>query len=245
MCTVTIVPADGGLIRLACNRDEQRTRPTARPPEVQILGERRAVFPVDPTSGGTWIAVSDAGLAMTLLNVNSGKRISTPRLSRGRIIPWLIDAPALDAAIRRTEAISAVDYAPFRLVLTDGREVAELRSDGAGVHLVERQPLVAPLLFTSSGLGDELVEGPRRRVFEGYFEVRNHYARQQDAFHRHQWPDRPHLSVCMSRGDARTVSYTVIERHDAIAVMHYVPDAPDPSARRVSLSLDLETVSVG
>ena len=50
MCTVTIIPIpdEGGIIRLACNRDESRERPAARPPTIQTVGQGRAVLPIDP-----------------------------------------------------------------------------------------------------------------------------------------------------------------------------------------------------
>ena len=84
MCTVTIITVDsaaqcapdsgsaarGKGIRLACNRDELRTRPAALPPIIRTFGNRKAIMPVDPISNGTWIAVNDAGIAATLLNVN-------------------------------------------------------------------------------------------------------------------------------------------------------------------------------
>ena len=56
---------------MACNRDELLTRGAALAPSIRLPGERRVTMPVDPDSGGTWIAASDAGLVFTLLNVNS------------------------------------------------------------------------------------------------------------------------------------------------------------------------------
>jgi hypothetical protein len=64
VCTLTIVPLGGGRTRLAFNRDEQRTRPAALPPQTRRYGGRTAVLPVDPVSDGTWIALSDVGLVM-------------------------------------------------------------------------------------------------------------------------------------------------------------------------------------
>jgi hypothetical protein len=62
---------------------------------------------------------------------------------------------------------------------------------------------------------------------------------QQDRFHRHAWPDRPHLSVCMRRRAARTVSHTLVEVGRTRARLIYHPDAPDagvrPSTRRLAL----------
>jgi hypothetical protein len=94
-------------------------------------------------------------------------------------------------------------------------------------------------MFTSSGLGDALVEAPRRALFDEWFvgvKLENQLERQ-DAFHRHQWPDRPELSVCMSRIDARTVSYTVVDLEADRATMTYYPDAPDRPVAPVQWSL--------
>ena len=70
MCTLTILPLGGASTRLAFNRDEQRTRPAALPPQVRQFGGRTALMPVDPVSDGTWLAVNDAGLVLALHNVN-------------------------------------------------------------------------------------------------------------------------------------------------------------------------------
>src|SRR5690349_16175849 len=67
MCTVSII-FTGDRIRLACNRDEQVSRPMACPPEVRTFGSNVAAMPIDPQSDGTWIGVNDAGVMMALLN---------------------------------------------------------------------------------------------------------------------------------------------------------------------------------
>ena len=67
MCTVSVVPTATGF-RVACNRDEQRARPVAEPPTVHHFGRTAGVWPGDPISGGTWIGVNDAGLAMAVLD---------------------------------------------------------------------------------------------------------------------------------------------------------------------------------
>jgi hypothetical protein len=66
----------------------------------------------------------------------------------------------------------------------------------------------------------------------------------QDAFHRHRWPDHPHLSVNMERADARTVSHAVIDLGPAAATFAYHPDAPDRPAERQIVHLPLAPVGV-
>src|SRR5688572_26484109 len=102
MCTVSVIALPGvdGGFRLACNRDELLTRPAALPPEVRMFRERRGAMPIDPTSGGTWIAVNDAGLAVALLNVNRrGPQKFSDRTSRGRIIPSLLHCDSADDTV--------------------------------------------------------------------------------------------------------------------------------------------------
>jgi hypothetical protein len=257
MCTVTVVPGIGS-VRLAVNRDEQRSRPAALSPEVRYFGHRAAILPLDPVSAGTWVAVNDAGLALTLLNA-PGTPGAIPARSRGGIIPALLDSRTLAAAIDRALAINGAAYAPFRLVLVDGLEVGEVRSEGdrprqggrggiprhsqggrggiprhsqgsrGGISrpmLVGRTALTTPMLFTSSGVGDELVQAPRRNLFADLLASADREA-AQEAFHRHRWPERGHLSVCMEREDARTVSYTVVTLAPDHVLLAYHPDAPD------------------
>jgi hypothetical protein len=98
-------------------------------------------------------------------------------------------------------------------VLVDDAATANMLWDGRQPQAESPRALEGPLMFTSSGLGDHLVEPPRRELFERSFEDLDgaDVATVQDAFHRHRWPDRPELSVCTSRHDAQTVSHTVVE----------------------------------
>jgi hypothetical protein len=225
VCTVTIVGLAGGGFRLADNRDERDTRPAARPPRPAVFGSRRAILPIDPQGGGTWVAVNDAGLALAILNVNPGAGPApTGRLSRGRIIPSLLHCADAGEAAGEAARIHPTSHAPFRLVLTDGNQVAEAVSDGARLRL-DRGPLPAgrPVLFTSSSLGDAMVQEPRRALFEEMFARAGDPVAIQDAFHAHLRPDRREVSVLMRRPGARTVSRTVITVRDGAALLEYLP----------------------
>ena len=227
MCTVTIVrcrPGDEAnpSYRLLCNRDELRTRPPADPPIITSVGPRKAIHPVDPVAGGTWIAVNDAGLTLTILNRNP-RHASSPKAadgftSRGRIIPTLLDCATIADLHDALPRLDAFRFTPYRFVATDGHEVLEVVDEAAGRgRSVQRSPLDEPMLFTSSGLGDHLVEPPRRALFEQWFapvptdDPQQHLLKTQHLFHHHFWLDRRHLSVCMSRPDAMTVSLTRVD----------------------------------
>ena len=245
MCTVTLVPliaphGDRAGFRLATNRDESRQRPAALPPEARVFGPRHALLPRDPTGGGTWVAVNDAGLAFTLLNRNPGdmRGVTFPnRLSRGTIIPALLDAADLAAVRSRLGTLTPDRYAPFRLIACDGLACLEALGE-ADTLTLQAHALDRPLMFTSSGLGDALVEPPRRALFDGWFSQDPHeWPAQQDAFHRHRWPDRPELSVCMSRDDARSVSLTAVAVTAVRVSLTYHGAPPDEPCDDIALSL--------
>lgn len=234
---MTIVPLPADRVRVAFNRDENRDRPAAKPPVRRRIGERVALLPVDPVSDGTWIAANDAGLILALLNGNPPQPVrANVSRSRGEIVPELIscDSPA-DALERFDRKLRPADFAPFRLVLLGRGLLADLRWDGRQSMVSNRLLGGSPVLFTSSGLGDHLVEGPRRELFEMLFENAADPLAAQDAFHAHCWPGREHLSVNMSRADARTVSRAVIARDDDSIRFDYVADAD--STFRESLPL--------
>lgn len=227
MCTVSAIALPGGF-RIACNRDELRSRPLAHPSARHPHGEREAIYPLDPQSGGTWIAVNDAGLALVVLNVNPERKLAASELatrrSRGTIIPSLLHHADLEDAATQAGRIDPNTYAPFRLLLIDGRTWAQFQSNGHALQSTSGAFDGAPLMFTSSSLGDALVEHPRRELFDRIVRSSDACPRRQDAFHAHRWPDRRHLSVMMSRPDACTVSQTVIEVHRNLAQLDFWAD---------------------
>jgi Transport and Golgi organisation 2 len=241
MCTVTIVPLGNGF-RLCCNRDERRNRPTAAPPMVQSLGQRQAIFPIDPTSQGTWVGVNDAGLTMALLNRTADQMNlldETPEVSRGRIIPALLTCGSADEALEHCARLDAARFDRFRLLIMQGTTAIVVTSD-TRAFLHDVVSVSQPVMWTSSSLGDDVVEGPRRELFNRMFDDRQgEWLRAQRRFHRHQWRTRPQISVMMERSDARTVSQTAIDvRLRAITLTYR--DVASPSAQDKVFSRKIE-----
>jgi hypothetical protein len=242
MCTLTVIPRPDGGVRAAFNRDESPARAAGLAPVVRRFGARAAALPTDPVSGGTWLGVNDAGLALAVLNVHPAVP-AAPRLaqrSRGCVIPSLLEADSPAEALAAAERLDYRLFAPFRLVLIGHGVVADVRWDGREPMVCSRL-LGGPLLFTSSGLGDEVADGPRRALFDELLaSAPDGWAAAQHAFHRHRWPGREHLSVNMNRDAARTVSDAVVDLGPDAATLTYHPDAPDrpstPTAVRLPLA---------
>ena len=231
MCTVTLLPIEQTNcmgVRIGCNRDESLLRPAALTPRERSFGRRSAILPIDPESNGTWIAVNDAGLAMVVLNRNRKGATATNKVakrSRGTIIPSLLHCETIDEATGAAESLDINDFAPFRLLMISQDKFVEIDSSLPTRSCSPRR-LDQAWIFTSSGLGDEVVEGPRTKLFRRVFSERSPVrftAAQQDLFHLHLWPGREHLSVRMTRQDARTVSYTVVHIFGEAASMIYRP----------------------
>ena len=247
MCTVTIIPIrdEHGVVRLACNRDESPHRPAALPPAIQTFGQRRAVLPIDPVSQGTWIAANDAGLVATLLNAypeperRDDETAASGKASRGQLIPSLMHHVDLAEAVERIAQIDATQYDAFRLILMTATHWAEVYADGRNLRSTLPRQLTGPMLFASSGLGDENVDGPRRALFNEMLALPEDLRDIQDRYHRHHWPDRPQVSVCMRRPQAQTISYCVVELGRREVEMVYYPLPPDQPSTPARRSLPL------
>jgi hypothetical protein len=235
MCTVSVIPirpqttlrlagrVPGGVgFRIVCNRDEVRERAPAGPPKWRAIDRpgcpgARAIWPRDMEAGGTWIAAAEHGLALCLLNLNLEPPPDLRGLrglkSRGLVIPSLIGAESAQDAMTRLKRLSLRAFAPFRLIAVDGRgeEIAILEARWDRQQLLFAHAAKTPACYVSSGLGDSLA-APRIGLFDRMVVNGNGpVGERQDEFHRHTWPDRPEISVMMSRPDARTVSVTKVE----------------------------------
>jgi hypothetical protein len=232
MCTVTVVHA-GATWRLVCNRDERRTRAGAHPPFITRAGSLQLLAPQDPVGGGTWVAVNSAGLAFALLNGDGGAPAG--RRSRGLVIHGVAASTTTADVADAFARLDLESFAPFRLLVADDRGIAEFVSDATDWD-VRLHSTAAPRLFTSSSLGDALVEGPRRALFDQMFVAGADLVARQDAFHGHRWRDRPAVSVHMSRPDACTVSTTMVEVTRREVRMSYEP-AHDRIGTHVGLAI--------
>lgn len=204
-------------------------------------------MPIDPESDGTWIAMNDAGLVATMLNANApggsprrtwdglGDSSMGLQVSRGAIIPQLMACSDVGVIERVLQRLNPRLYSPFRLLATDGVTLLIAGRERDSVIVTTATWDDQPVMLTSSGLGDAVVEPPRRGLFRQMFDCDpRQWPNVQDQFHRHRFPGQPHVSVNMSRADARTVSHTVIERDGDRVMMAYYDDAPDDAAASVA-----------
>jgi hypothetical protein len=221
MCTLSFIPTDSGYI-VGMNRDEQITRIRSLFPA--IIGD--AVYPREPSTGGTWLAVNSSGLTLALLNKNEEGPLPVKLRSRGEFIPSLISAGSLATVHRRLVEIGFKGVWPFRLIAisVEQREVCEW---AWGTHLTQNYYDWENRHWFSSGMSDVEANRVRSAVVEEAW-------RRSDAgspkwlreLHRSHEPKPGAFSICVHRDDASTVSYSEIALEDGRATFRYAADSP-------------------
>jgi hypothetical protein len=229
MCTVSFLPQTRGFF-LAMNRDEQKSRARAMPPRRRQTGAHASLYPSEK-SGGTWIGVNDAGMALALINwYAKPQRDRSLCLSRGIVIPELLAAGDLKDLSAGLKNLPLSELNPFRLVAISigERSVREWRWDGKS--LTSKRFSWTRHHWFSSGYDEALVERRRRPLVRAIAETPSAIRR----LHRSHKPERGPFSICMHRDVAETVSYTEIAVTKEKARLRYAAGAPCTKTMGVS-----------
>ncbi len=230
MCTVTWLPSRDGF-ELRVNRDEKRTRSVAFPPSIFERGGVRVISPRDVDGGGTWISVNDSGVALALLNGQSGAGARQGTRSRGLLVDELSGSTSVSEARMTLGRASLDQFSPFTLlVIEPGVTACIARWNGSTLTVDGAAPLSG--MLTSSSVEWVEVSESRSGVYaELVRTLRGPSAEMLERFHRGHDPSRGFRSVCMHRDDAETVSFTRVAVCRDAALMHY-EDGPPCDALR-------------
>ncbi|WP_413694188.1 NRDE family protein [Psychromonas sp. KJ10-2] len=214
MCTLTYQLTEQGY-QLFFNRDEQRTRPQAIIP--MLDKQLNAVYPIDPTGGGTWIATHQSGVSLALLNyyqaqINPSLKNFT---SRGVIIPRLL--ARVDQIHQQLLSMDLSCFQAFQLCVFDSQlSLLTASKHGARQYVWDGKQLTHSLLsaieslpVTSSGVDFETVSAYRKQHFVNAINVQTANTADYIQYHQHQG-ESGKCSVKMFRDDAKTVSFTHI-----------------------------------
>jgi hypothetical protein len=204
---------------------------------VYATGDVRYIAPIDGNSGGTWIAVNQAGLTACLLNGPADGAAPRGRMSRGSIVQSVIGSGSMREALQAADDLALEQFAPFTLaVIEPAGSSCLLEWNGRGRTVLDDTERRLPL--TSSSYEPEAVIRVRREIFERIIEQSGGVS--PDAlrrFHTSHEPERSAHSVCMHRRDAATVSYTRVRVSRESVKMLYHPSAPCRQVKPVILQL--------
>ena len=229
MCTISYLPTGPGAFLLASNRDEHRARKEAQPPVEHQTRTGRALWPIDGEAGGTWIALTDFGIAYTLMNDYQGNWQSDGEtVSRGTIIPEIIDCTSEDEVTRRLERLHDLRFRPFRLLMASASGVSLWHFDGSGLNKSDQGQGAG--LWVSAGGEESRIYKARSKVFEQFLrETYSDELSRVKALHTWQESGPGAFSFQLERDDVQvqTVSATIAEyRAGGKAGMHYMNGLP-------------------
>lgn len=238
MCTVTWLESDAGY-HLFSNRDELRSRGPARAPRLFESAAGRYLAPIDPDGGGSWVAVNDHGVGLTLLNdyAAQGFHPAAPGRfhSRGLLVTRLAATGSFQEMCAAFAALDLERFRPFRLVvLAPGAAARVFHWDG---RRESEEASSRPPLLTSSSFDPAGADAARRELLD----AADHPLAVEGllAFHRSHLPARGPLSPCMHRDDARTVSFTHVEVTGRRARMRYQDGPPCRGSAATAIELEL------
>ncbi len=232
MCTVSWLHHGGGY-SLFCNRDEKRTRAMAEGPRVKTRDGVRYISPTDTTAGGTWLATNEFGMSICLLNggVTAGPGVFE---SRGLLLPELISAPSLAAAVDRILTLDLSRMAPFTTVILEPASPATVVEwDGTRKTMLGWGELCMPLI-SSSFDSEGVIEERRQELVRLRIAAGELNERVLSDFHTSHGSAASAYSTCMHRPDAETVSFSRVRVMPAEIEFSYSAGTPCcPSFREI------------
>ena len=221
MCTVTYIPQPGNAFILTSNRDEQISRNVSSTSIASISQHKTILFPKDPLSGGTWIAVSSQNRVACLLNGALVKHAHQPpyRKSRGLVMLDLFKYQHVHAFIEKYD-LDQIE--PFTLVIADSAKLFEFHWDGNKRHVKELDT-EQPHIWSSVTLYDPDMIEDRQRWFNKWLkESTNKGPEEVIEFHHFGGQGNSHYGYVMNRDNkVQTLSITSIIKDDRSASMEH------------------------
>ncbi|MGC9451483.1 MAG: NRDE family protein [Oceanipulchritudo sp.] len=207
MCTLAWGKRGNG-VWICFNRDEQRSRPSAEPPQVHGEGENACLYARDPEGGGTWLAASTAGYLVGLLNHYPGGERGDPAgtRSRGLLVKELAGLGDPVEACRRIGDKDLRPYRPFRIFFLSIDRMVGFVWDGQRLAFAGEEGR----FWTSSSHQPGEVADWRRRYWRKRTGGRDLGPARSALFLRDRHPRKPAFGLTMDREDARTVSQAVV-----------------------------------
>ena len=220
MCTLSFFRNPAGGYFIYMNRDERHDRPKALAP--QALSPLNKIYgPLDPPSGGTWIAHNDEGYWGCLLNgYFDEETMPTPAKSRGDI---LLELLKLKDPLSAIADFDPTPYASFRLIIgspTKHTLWVWNRKDYRPEAFHAEHQNRAFFISSSSWNQDEVIQH-RVSLFKDYVQSGSK-GESLPNFHRSQEPNQQSATM-MYRSYSATQSITQLTVTQDSTSMEYQP----------------------
>lgn len=214
MCTVTLVRNEGKII-ITSNRDERTSRPASHKPELQLVGNKKLLFPKDPLAGGSWFVVDDDSNVGVLLNGADKPHAikSSYRMSRGII---LLNLLAASSPINEWQKIDLSEIEPFTVILTQGRQSYQLQWNEITKNMVSLVD-TGNFIWSSATLYTEDIRLARANWFNTFLnEFPEATPQQLREFHKYTKGNDPKNGLVINRDNivqTQSITQAVIENN--------------------------------
>lgn len=221
MCTLTYLPLPEDQYILTTNRDESPDRGLASFPEYHHVEGKNIVFPKDPKAGGTWVATSDNGISVCLLNgANEPHDFNPPyRMSRGKVVMEAIECIKPDEFFKNYDFTGIEPFTMVVLFHDPLLKILEFKWDGKDTFL-ESIDTKKPRLWASAQLYTKESIQNRKTWFKEWLIENKHYSLEAiKDFHENAGFGDLKNDMVMDRGDVKTVSITSICSLKGVVIM--------------------------
>ena len=220
------------------NRDEQKTRSRATLPSIQTQHGLKLISPTDEDAGGSWIAVNQFGVTVSLLNHYQYEQIATYQewVSRGHIVRKFATTRTIKEAKVQFKKLNLSDYRAFRMFIVE-------RSGSNALFVWDghqsRVEYDVTMPKTSSSVNAQQVKAARMDAFKDLKLAQSNNVEDYIKFHTSHLPTKSEQSVCMHREDASSVSLSHISVNAKTVEFSYADGAPCKTKLAPALVIDL------
>ncbi|MDE1464884.1 NRDE family protein [Spartinivicinus poritis] len=244
MCTISwLVHSDH--YEVFFNRDEQKSRAAALPPQLINHSPTLSLMPIDPVGGGSWLAATEYGQIIALLNLYQADigEVSSEQQSRGLLVHQLASFTDWQAQQHWLKQLDYHLYRPFSLFIftpiwhsqSQLKQLLVHQFDWDNQTFQQQQP--EHPFFSSSSVATQTVLANRLACYEALRTSSNTSTSAQNEscaltsqdllqLHRSHQPKASAYSICMHREDAQTVSFSHIKVNPLYTEFDYYPDSP-------------------
>jgi uncharacterized protein with NRDE domain len=223
MCTLTYIPKQDNGFLLTSNRDESVFRLPALQPLIYTHNGISVMYPKDTQAGGTWLAISENGFTLCLLNGAFVKHTHNPpyKHSRGLVVTDFFNYQDVTAFVKQYDFTG---LEPFTLIIiaSGAQQIHEIRWDGAYLHYTTKNA-AQPQIWSSASLYDAKVVLERVKWFEQFLSSNpNPTPDDMLRFHHFGGGENGQNSVLMNRNNIlKTISITSVEHLYMHAKVHH------------------------
>ena len=212
MCTVSWIRENNNY-QVFFNRDELRVRGKEISPHIQSIKGVQVLAPLDTDVQGTWCGVNDLGITLCLLNLypKTFKIEARDYYSRGLLLKHLLSLGSIKVIEEYLVIKHLKDSKPFRILYFDLDGTMVLWCwDGSHLSKIMDDYVQCPL--TSSSYEEDAIIKLRKEYFERMLHTEKGITEDfLISYHRSQYPYPSAQSVCMSRKDAKTFSFSRVQ----------------------------------